>query len=90
MTNNRPIPALTPELLAQLAASGFRPPGQAPAPALMSAMAPPEFGVGQGLAMLQFGLSRGKKQPERGPCFLTGRPEGFPADLWNELFRGGC
>lgn len=90
MTNNGPIPALTPELLAQLAASGFRPPGQASAPSLMSAMAQPEFGVGQGLAMLQSGLSHRKKQAERGPCFLTGRPEGFPADLWNELLREGC
>ena len=91
MTNNGPFPSLTPELLAQLSASGFRPPGQAPAPGLMSAMAPPEFGIGQGLAMLQFGLSQNqkKKQPEPGPCFLTGRPPGFPADLWNELFGGG-
>lgn len=61
---NVPTGPMTPELLAQIAAAGFRPPGPAPAPGLhVSAPQTPGFnvGLGEGMAGLAAGLQAALK-----------------------------
>lgn len=51
-----PVPQMTPELLAQLAAAGFRPPGAMGMPGMGGQQPQPGFNVGQGAAGLGAGL----------------------------------
>lgn len=89
MTMTGPLSSLTPQQLAQLAAAGFRPPAQAPAPALLSAVGQPEFGIGQGLAMLNAGLAASRSRRRRLPDFLTGWPGSLATGPWDDLSEGG-
>jgi hypothetical protein len=77
-----PFQMLPPEVLAQLAAQGFRPPAQMQAPAMMGPQGGGEgFGLGDGLAMAGMGLGMiGKGGVPMGSSATTDAP-GFGAGL---------